>query len=143
MGLRLTQGKGLSVKLAKISDRSTRQLRRVHHDAAEQIAETAGEMAPRLDGHLEQSFRISERRGLANRLILFVQARHLYNPKTGFDYSVFTHEAEYELGELSRAKDQAGKHRVGRKYLSRALQHVDRDQGLLARMINAVRKGQK
>lgn len=115
MGLRVKRQFG-GLTLEKYAERSTRQLRRVHQQAADRIAEVAAEMAPRLIGDLEDSIEVMNARGQGGRTIFSVS----YSAP----YGIYMHEGVYNLGPLSAEKDAAGEFRVGRKFLERASDQV-------------------
>lgn len=122
MGLRVKRQFG-GLTLEKYAERSTRQLRRVHQQAADRIAEVAAEMAPRLTGDLEDSIEVMNARGQGGRTIFSVS----YSAP----YGIYMHEGVYNLGPLSAEKDAMGEFRVGRKFLERASDQVLYNEGYL------------
>jgi len=139
MGIRIRgRRRDVGARLDKYGDRSTRALRRVHRDAAEKLAEVAGQMAPydsREDGkgHLEDSFVVETVRTTRNRVSYVVRS-------VGLKYAIWTHEAQYNLGPDSIAKSAGSPFVVGRKYLSRAVDYITGEWGLGARARQALRR---
>jgi len=136
MGIRITRGAGLDIRLEKIAEKSTRQLRRVHRDGAYKMAEVARQMAPVLKGDLEGSIKVQETKESGNRKVFTVVTQ-------GVKYAVYMHENIYDLGPLSQAKNEAGRFTVGRKYIERSAQWLIRDWKFYEKAKNAVRTGKK
>ncbi|MCS0827386.1 hypothetical protein NX029_26080 [Cytobacillus firmus] len=95
------------------------------HDVTDDLVRTSSETAPHWKGILEQSYGKSVTwRG--NQCVGVVD----YSVKEdGFDYAVWIHEGEYQLGEKSEEKASAGggvgmsgkSYPVGNKFLTRPL----------------------
>lgn len=135
MGIRITRGAGLDIRLEKIAERSSRQLRRVHRDASYAAADTAKQMAPVLREDLEMSIGVQETREVGNRKVFTIQAEA--------PHAKYMHEGIYDLGPRSRAKDESGQHAVGRKFIERALEWLHRDWGFRQKLANAMKEGKK
>tara|TARA_R110000851_G_scaffold59347_11_gene137424 strand:- start:13140 stop:13550 length:411 start_codon:yes stop_codon:yes gene_type:complete len=136
MGIRITRGAGLDIRLEKIAQKTTRQLRRVHRDGAYKMAEVAQQMAPVLSGDLEMSIHVQETVESGQRKVFTVVA-------DGTPYAIYMHENVYELGTLSALKDQSGQFRVGRKFIDRSAQWLIRDWKFYEKARNAVKTGKK
>lgn len=136
MGIRITRGAGFDIRLEKIAEKTTRQLRRVHRDGAYAMAETARQMAPVLEGDLEGSIKVQETVEVGQRKTFTVVTE-------GVPYAIYMHENVYDLGPLSRAKDEAGQHRVGRKFMDRAAVWLVREWGFMRKARAAVKEGKK
>ncbi len=136
MGIRITRGAGFDIRLEKIAEKTTRQLRRVHRDGAYAMAETAKQMAPVLEGDLEGSIKVQETIEVGQRKTFTVITE-------GVPYAVYMHENVYELGPLSRAKNEAGQHQVGRKFMDRAAVWLVREWGFMRKARAAVKEGKK
>ena len=135
MGIRITRGAGLDIRLEKIAERSTRELRKVHRDGAYAMAETASEMAPFKSGELEGSIDVLETVEVGNRKTFTVQAEA--------PHAIYMEEGVYELGKGSREKDAASQHRVGRKFMERSAQWLHQEWGFGRKLRNAVKRGKK
>lgn len=135
MGIRISKGADLDIWLEKVADRSTRQLRRVHQEGAEQLAEVAAEMAPYKIGELEGSIGVEEVKQNGNRVDRRVSVKA--------DHAIYMHEGIYDLGPGSVAKQQSTSFRVGRKFMERAAQWLIRDWRFYEKARAAVRKGKK
>lgn len=136
MGIRVRPGSiaRLSHQLDKISDTSTRELRRVARDGAFAMRDVAREMAPFKIGDLEGSIEVEEE-------ITFSTRRKTFEIQTtGIPYAIFMHEHFYELGPGSSAKQGRSRFTVGRKYMSRALDWLINDWGLYERGRRAVKR---
>lgn len=142
MGIRIKNNSGARVAttLTKICDRSTRELRRVHRDAAMKIAEVAEQMAPFKTGQLEGSIDVEESAGVDRRKVFTVSASAIND---GFDYAPAMHEGEYNLGPGSERKQSKSNFTVGRKYLSRAVDWIIDVWDLPGRARRAVRNGRR
>jgi len=136
MGAKIKRGAGLDLRLEKTAEKSTRALRNVTRDGAYELAETARQMAPVLSGDLEGSIQVTETIESGNRKDFTVGTE-------GVPYAIFMHEQIYELGPASQAKDNTSPHRVGRKYMERAVSWLIRDWGFYQKARAAVRKGNK
>lgn len=136
MGVKITRGAGLDIRLEKIASKSTRQLRRVHRDGAYQMAEVARQMAPVLTGDLEGSITVQETVESGNRKTFTVMTE-------GVKYALWMHENIYELGPLSQEKNSNSEHRVGRKYMERAAVWLVRDWEFNRKARDAVKRGKK
>lgn len=135
MGIRITRGADLDIWLEKVADRSTRQLRRVHKEGSELLAEVAAEMSPYKTGELEGSVEVEEMKQYGNRVDrrVTVEAPH----------AIYMHEGIYDLGPGSLAKQETSRFRVGRKFMERATQWLIRDWRFYEKARAAVRKGKK
>lgn len=133
MGIRITRGAGLDLRLEKTADRSTRALRRVHADGAKKLAETARAMAPVLKGDLEGSIEVQTTVEVGNRKTLTVKTE-------GVAHAIYMHENIYNLGPRSLEKDATSAHRVGRKYMERAAAWLINDWGFYTKAREAVKK---
>lgn len=136
MGIRIKNGgaQRLSVRLEKMAVASTRQLRRVHRDGAYLMQGVAQEMAPFKKGALEGSIEVVESRDGASRKVFEIQT-------SGVRYAGYIHEGVYDLGPGSLAKQSGGRFKVGRKFLSRALDWLRRDWDIIGRSRRAVSRG--
>ena len=135
MGIRITRGAGLDIRLEKKAAASTRQLRRIHRDGAYAMRDTAREMAPFKTGELEGSIDVLETREVGNRKTFTVraEARH----------AIYMHEGIYDLGPGSLAKDRSSQHKVGRKFMERAAVWLQREWRFGERARAAVKKALK
>lgn len=98
---------------------------------------TAQEMAPYKEGTLEGSIGVIETKEEGNRITRTVG--HVDQPH----YAVYMHEGIYNLGPGSQAKNAAGEHMVGRKYIERAAQWLIREWGFYERAKAAIKEGKK
>ena len=135
MGARITKGAGLDIRLEKIAERSTRELRRVHSNGAQRMAETATQMAPFKSGELEGSINVLETKEVGNRKTFTVEATA--------PHAHYMHEGLYNLGPGSQAKDDVSPFPVGRKFMERAAAWLIRDWRFYDKARAAVRKGKK
>ncbi|MDX5412909.1 MAG: HK97 gp10 family phage protein [Rhodobacterales bacterium] len=133
MGIRITRGADLDIRLEKIAERSTRQLRRVHAEGSEKLAEVAAAMAPFKTGELEDSIMVIDTKERGNRIdrTVTVEAPH----------AIYMHEGFYNLGPGSQAKNDSSEHAVGRKFMERAAAWLIRDWKFYEKARAAVRKG--
>ncbi len=136
MGLKIKRGAGLDLRLEKTAERSTRALRRVHTEGAKKMAETARQMAPVLSGDLEGSIRVEATVEVGNRKTLTVKTE-------GVDYAIYAHENVYNLGPLSRIKNENSPHPVGRKFMERAASWLITDWEFYRKARDAVKEGKK
>lgn len=136
MGIKITRGAGLDIRLDKIAAKTTRQLRRVHRDGAYAMAETARQMAPVLEGNLEGSIKVQETIEVGQRKTFTVVTE-------GVPYAIYMHENIYDLGPRSTMKNESGEHRVGRKYMERAAVWLIREWGFMRKARAAVKEGKK
>lgn len=135
MGIRITHGAGLDIRLEKIAEKSSRELRRVHREGAYAMAETASEMAPFKTGELEGSIDVLETVETGNRKTFTVQAEA--------PHAIYMEEGIYELGPGSKEKDARSQHRVGRKFMERSVQWLHMDWDFGRKLRNAVKRGKK
>lgn len=138
MGIRITRGAGLDIRLEKIAERSTRQLRRVHADGAEKLRETAEAMAPYKTGNLEESIFIQSTKETGNRITRTIVLDDARAP-----YGIYMHEGIYDLGPGSEAKNNASEHTVGRKFMERAAVWLIREWKFYEKARAAIRAGMK
>lgn len=138
MGLRITRGADFDIRLEKIAERSTRQLRRVHADGADQLLKTAQAMAPVLTGNLEESIFIQETKEVGNRI-----TRTIILDESRAPYGVYMHEGIYNLGKLSEAKNATSEHTVGRKFMERAAAWLIRDWKFYEKARAAIKQGMR
>lgn len=135
MGIRITRGGDFDIRLEKIAQRSTRQLRRVHQQGADKMAETASAMTPYKTGELEDSVAVVQTKEVGNRITrtVVVEAPH----------AVYMHEGIYNLGPGSESKNQSSEHSVGRKFMERAAAWLIRDWKFYEKARAAIRPGMK
>lgn len=138
MGARITRGAGLDLRLEKIAERSTRDLRHVHREGAEKLADTAREMAPVLEHRIENAIGVLETKEVGNRKTFTVEVDGSKAP-----HAVYMHEQIYNLGAKSQAKNATSQHQVGRKYMERAVAWLIREWRFYDKARAAVRKGKK
>lgn len=99
------------------------------HDVSDDLVRTSSETAPHWKGILEQSYGKSVAwRG--NKCVAVVDySVKEDNGQNGFDYAIWIHEGDYELGEESEKKASSGggvgmsgkSYPVGNKFLTRPL----------------------
>lgn len=135
MGIRLTQGADLAVRLEKRAERTTRQLRRVHRDGAFALAETIEQMVPYKTGELEGSVEVTEERG--------ARGRKIFNIEAHAPHAVYMNEGVYNLGKGSIAKQETSAFTVGRKFIQRGKAWLMEDWGFIRKAKAAVRDGMK
>lgn len=135
MGIRITKGADLDVRLEKIADRSTRALRKVHRDSAYALKDTVEEMVPFKTGELEGSVDVVETRERGNWKDFTVEASS--------DHAIYMHEGIYDLGPGSVEKQQNSKHRVGRKFMERGVQWLHQDWGFREKLVKAMKGSKK
>jgi hypothetical protein len=133
MGMKIKRRNQLGFGLEKYAKRSTRALRRVQWEGANEIAETASEMAPFKTGDLESSMEILREAASGGRVTYVVR------PSPSILYATRMHESVYNLGPGSVEKSKSSRFPVGRKYLSRAVDYVINDLKLMERARRAVR----
>ncbi len=134
MGMKIKNRGAMGVGLAKYAQRSTRALRRVQAEAAEELANAASEMAPFKTGDLESSMEVLREKGGGGRVTYVIR------PSPDIPYATRMHEEIYELGPGSIEKSESSRFPVGRKYLSRAVDYIVNDWGLMRRAKEAMRK---
>lgn len=134
MGIRVRKGNTarLGTKLVKIAERSTRELRRTHRDAAYTVRDVAEEMAPFKTGELEGSIEVWEQRGAGGRKVFEIGTQ-------GVNHAIYMHESVYDLGPGSREKQRSSRFIVGRKFIERAVAYVLQRWGYAERARKAVR----
>lgn len=134
MGVRIRRRNTIGVKLEKHAQKTTRALRRVQADAANEVAQVASEMAPFKTGDLESSMEVVREVGARGRVAYVVR------PSPAIPYATRMHEEVYNLGPGSVEKSETSRFPVGRKYLSRAIDYIVGEWGLMRRAKEAVRK---
>lgn len=138
MGVKVKRsGKDVATSLYKRGARSTRQLRRVHAQAAQKLAEVVRAMTPCKEGVLEGGVEIVESRD-GRRKVFSVIVKSENVP-----YAIYMHEKHYDLGPGSEAKDRSGEHRVGRKFVTRGRAWIVNEWDFYGKMKHATREGLK
>lgn len=136
MGIKLTKGADFDFWLEKTGEDTSRAVRRIHADAADEMAQVASEMAPFKTGDLEGSIEVTEVKQYGNRVDRVVGTN-------GVPYAVYMHEGFYELGPGSQAKQETSRFPVGRKFMDRAADYLINEWGLYRRLRDAVKRGLK
>ncbi|HID0815700.1 TPA: hypothetical protein ACXNW3_001160 [Clostridium botulinum] len=92
-------------------------------DIRDDFKDVSASLTPKKTGRLEKSQYV--RRYYKNlEKCYFTVSYKANNPKDGFDYAKWTHDADYSLGDISRSKKPArsrfarGSLRVGKGYMS-------------------------
>lgn len=137
MGIKISRGADLDIRLEKIAERSTRALRDVHRKGAHAMRDTAEEMVPFKTGELEGSVDVVETIETGNRKTFTVVAEA--------SHAIYMHDGVYDLGKGSLEKQKSSRFTVGRKYMERAVAWLIRDWGLMEKSRAAVKqaKGKK
>jgi hypothetical protein len=100
------------------------------YDVSDDLVRTSSETTPHDKGILEQSFGRSVAWKNRNEIVAVVDySVKEENGQNGFNYALWIHEGDYNLGENSQKKAQAGggvgmsgqSYAVGNKYLTRVL----------------------
>lgn len=117
MGLRVTGIGSLQRRLNRAAA-SSRALRRLQNEAAQEIAEVAREGAPVDTGNLEGAIYAQANYDEGSRV------DYIIVDESAAPYAIYMHEGQYSLGPKSQAKDGSGRIAVGPKFLSRAVQYV-------------------
>lgn len=94
--------------------------------------DVAREMAPSKTGDLEISIDVEEGRDIRRRKTFEIGT-------VGVEYAGYMHEGSYNLGPGSQAKQGGARFRIGRKFLSRALQYIRDDYDFVGRANRAVK----
>ncbi|MEO9497584.1 MAG: hypothetical protein ABJG42_24135 [Vibrio splendidus] len=124
---------GVKAKLFRIGEKVENGSLRVMRKNADEVLKLAKMNVPVEDFHVEDSIVLTEERSGQNRRIeitIGVDAAILRRVSDQeFDYSVWLHEGQYNLGELSELKNEISRSddpraRVGNKYLERAIDAV-------------------
>lgn len=130
MGVRIIDH--ASVMIENTLHRSTRDALKALEEGGKDIRDLARKMAPVDEGNLEKAIKVTplKRVGINGRNIIQVYIDESEDipgrpGKTVGDYSEFTHEGVYKLGEKSEAKQNSnGGIKVGRKYLEYAAEEL-------------------
>jgi hypothetical protein len=145
MGVKVSGVEKLLYSLRQIGEQAVKGVSDEIRKGAYDIRDLAREYAPVDEGNLEEAILIEINQGDINgRLQAFVYidmekaARKSSTGNVG-GYAMRMHEGFYKLGPLSRRKD-AGRGRVGRKFLQRAVDELgpeimERVQAKIARYL--------
>lgn len=137
MGLRVEGTRDLAIKLERDAEKSSRALRRLQQQAAEQIEQTAKQMAPVDTGNLESAV---TRATDYNKV---VREDYVFVDESQAPYAIYMHESVYELGPKSAQKQANYPFPVGRKFLDRAVEYVMQTMGYFEKARDAVERNLK
>lgn len=131
MGVKITGVNALLKNLEITGKEYSAQARDALEEGAFQIAETAQDMSPRLEGNLEASIKVEyDAQGANRRKRFFVYVDEDaygtgvdasgYRKYVG-DYARFIHDGSYEPGKESKAKEARVGVKVGPRFMTRSL----------------------
>jgi len=120
MGLTIIGLDAVAAMIKNDSEKATQAARRRMHAEAQKIMDLSKKNAPIDEGNLEAAHHIIVERDERNRKTETIEVGGTVHGVDVDQYALIMHEAEYNLGPKSLAKQAGSGRPVGRKYLERA-----------------------